>query len=501
MTTNANLYSLLRTGFASALDDPGLRVPGGVTLTYRELDDRSARMASVLGDSGLGVGDRLVAQVHKSVDNVALYLATLRRGGVYVPLNMAYTAEELSYFVDDAEPTILIHDPDTTPPSGPTSLTLSANGDGSLSEKADAAGPDGTVVHRDPDDIACMIYTSGTTGRSKGAMLSHRNLSTNAVALHQTWAFEPGDVLLHYLPIYHVHGLMVALHTAMLNGSEVIFLPSFDVPTIIAELANATVMMGVPTHYTRLLAHLLFEPGLCEGMRLFTSGSAPMSEAAHAEFTARTGHRILERYGMSEAGMITSNPYFGDRVPGTVGFALPGVEVRVCDTEGQELAPGETGTVEMRGPNLFTGYWKRPDKTKEAMRPDGFFITGDIGSLDADLRLTLEGRASDMIISGGLNVYPKEVEILLDEGDNVLESAVVGLPHSDLGEAVTAFLVPSSDTTIDTNGLAASLRDRIASFKHPKRYVIIEQLPRNTMGKVQKNALRTRHADLFEAEE
>ena len=260
-------------------------------------------------------------------------------------------------------------------------------------------------------------------------------------------------------------------------------------------------MMGVPTHYTRLLAHLLFEPGLCEGMRLFTSGSAPMSEAVHAEFTARTGHRILERYGMSEAGMITSNPYFGDRVPGTVGFALPGVEVRVCDTEGQELAPGETGTVEMRGPNLFTGYWKRPDKTKEAMRPDGFFITGDIGSLDADLRLTLEGRASDMIISGGLNVYPKEVEILLDEGDNVLESAVVGLPHSDLGEAVTAFLVPSSDTTIDTNGLAASLRDRIASFKHPKRYVIIEQLPRNTMGKVQKNALRTRHADLFEAEE
>lgn len=495
---NANLYAVLRERFAAALDQPCLRVPGAEVVTYRELDERSARMAAVLADAGLGVGDRLVAQVHKSADNVALYLATLRRGATYVPLNTAYTTEEVRRLVEDAEPTVVVLDPAITPGSGPVNMTLGSAGTGSLAKAASTADPDHTVAHRDPDDIASMVYTSGTTGRAKGAMLSHQSLGSNALALHEAWRFNSGDTLLHCLPLYHIHGLMAALHTAMLSASEIILLPGFGVDEVVAELPKATVMMGVPTHYSRLVGDPRFDTDLTSGMRLFVSGSAPMTQTLHSEFTAQTGHRILERYGMTEAGMIASNPYLGERVPGTVGFALPEVEIRIRDDNGMELAAAEGGVVEIRGPNLFAGYWKRPEATAEAMRPDGFFVTGDVGHLDEEGRLTLVGRVSDMVISGGLNVYPKEIETLLDEHDDVVESAVVGLPHADFGEAVTAFLVPTAGASIDTASVAASLHDRLARFKHPKQYVVIEELPRNAMGKTRKNELRSRHCGLYE---
>ncbi|MFQ5556023.1 MAG: AMP-binding protein [Acidimicrobiales bacterium] len=493
---------LLRSRYRSAGDRPFLRAPGGPIITYRQFDERAGRMATALTDAGVGPGDRVVAQVAKSSDNVALYLGCLRIGAVYVPLNSAYTAEEIAYFVDDAEPSLVVLAPEASVPTAVAGqaaglMTLAPDGRGTLAEAADAAAVTQHDVPRADHDPAAMIYTSGTTGRSKGAVLTHRNLAGNALSLHRIWGFVPGDVLLHGLPIFHVHGLMVALHTAMLNASEVIFLPRFDVDTIIAELPRATVMMGVPTHYTRLLADGRFGAEICSRMRLFTSGSAPMTESTHRRFTRRTGHRILERYGMSETGMITSNPYDGQRVPGTVGYALPDVEVRVCDTDGAELARGETGVVEVRGPNVFAGYWRRPEKTAADTRSDGFFVTGDVGHLDADGRLTLEGRSSDMIISGGYNIYPKEIELLIDECAGVRESAVVGLPHPDFGEAVTAFVVPTRAEALDPAAIDAALDGRLARFKHPKRYVGLDELPRNAMGKVQKKQLRVDHADLY----
>ena len=393
-------------------------------------------------------------------------------------------------------------------------VSLGADGDGSLAELTDRAAPFHGVVERGPDDLAAMLYTSGTTGRSKGAMLTHANLESNALALHDIWAFEPDDVLLHTLPIFHVHGLFVALHCAMLSGNEVIFLRGFDIAEVIEQLPNATVMMGVPTQYTRLLAHEPqprspadrdgsrrnppeFDAAACSSMRLFTSGSAPMTEAVHAEFTARTGQQILERYGMTEAGMITSNPYVGDRVPGTVGFPLPAVDLRVCDDDGNPVPTGETGVVEIRSPGLFAGYWQMPEKTASEYRDGGWFITGDVGSVDADGRLTLEGRSSDMIISGGYNVYPKEVEMVLDEVPGVLETGVIGVPHPDFGEAVVAVVIRDNTVDVTDEQLASSLDGVLARFKHPKRYVAANELPRNAMSKVQKAALRTEHSDLF----
>jgi len=349
-----------------------------------------------------------------------------------------------------------------------------------------------------------MLYTSGTTGRSKGAMLTHANLTSNAMALHDIWGFGPDDVLLHTLPIFHVHGLFVALHCAMLSGNEVIFLPKFDVSAVIQYLPEATVMMAVPTQYTRLLGTERFDAHVCGSIRLFTSGSAPMTEAVHADFTERTGLQILERYGMTEAGMITSNPYDGDRVPGTVGFALPHVEMRIAGREGEPMQPGETGVVEIRSPGLFAGYWQLPEKTASEHREGGWFITGDVGSVDADGRLTLEGRSSDMIISGGYNVYPKEIEMVLDEVAGVLETGVIGVPHPDFGEAVVAIVV--RDGTVDVSdtelaaSLAASLDGVLARFKHPKTYIAADELPRNAMSKVQKAALRSDHAHLFTAD-
>lgn len=496
---SANLYDTLRDRFAPAFDEVALRVPGGPTWTYRDLDHRSARMAAALDEAGVAVGDRVVAQVDKSPDAVALYLACLRTGAVYLPLNTAYTPAEVDFFVTDAEPSLVLARPGTLGGIDARVESLGADGTGSFADATDSAEPADRVVDRSGDDLAAMLYTSGTTGRSKGAMLTHENLCSNALALHSIWGFVDDDVLLHTLPVFHVHGLFVALHCAMLGGNEIIFLPRFDVDVVIDELPAASVMMGVPTNYVRLLGDDRFDRARCAAMRLFTSGSAPMTEAVHAAFTERTGMQILERYGMTEAGMITSNPYDGERIPGTVGFPLPGVELRVADADGVELPPGATGVVEIRGPGLFPGYWRLPDKTAAEMRPGGWFITGDVGSVDDEGRLTLEGRAGDMIISGGYNVYPKEIELLLDAVEGVVETAVVGAPHPDLGEAVVAVVVPVAGT--DTEQLEAAMRGALdgalARFKHPRRYVFVDALPRNAMAKVQKGVLRRDSSELF----
>ncbi len=493
---NANLYATLSDAFAARRDDVFLRVPDGVTLTYADVDTRAAQMAGALRELGVGLGDRVVVQVDKSTDNVALYLACLRLGAVFLPLNTAYTPGEVGFFVDDAEPTVVIARPDSLGELTSRVVHLGVDGDGSFAEATDTATAFDGIVERQPDDLAAMLYTSGTTGRSKGAMLTHANLETNARALHDIWGFGPDDVLLHTLPIFHVHGLFVALHCAMLDASEVIFLPRFDPTLVIEHLPAATVMMGVPTQYTRLLAHDGFTADACANLRLFTSGSAPMTEAVHAQFTERTGLQILERYGMTEAGMITSNPYAGERVPGTVGFALPGVDLRIADDDGREVPIGQTGVVEIRSPGLFAGYWRLPEKTAAEYRADGWFVTGDVGSVDAEGRLTLEGRSSDMIISGGYNVYPKEIEMVLDEVPGVAETAVVGVPHADFGEAVVAVVVRDGD--VDDEALSASLDGVLARFKHPKAYVAVDALPRNAMSKVQKAELRNELSALFE---
>ncbi len=445
-------------------------------------------------DAGVDPGDRVMVQTDKSPEAVALYLAAIRIGAVYVPLNTGYTPTEVAFFEHDAEPAVFVGDPGSAHKTSAVSFTLGGDGSGTLCAAAATMSPV-APIQRQGNDPAAMLYTSGTTGRSKGAVLTNRNLASNALALHEAWAFEPGDVLVHMLPIFHVHGLFVALHCAMLNGSEVVFLPRFDPDAVIAHLPSATVLMGVPTQYVRLLDDARFDAAVCRGMRLFTSGSAPMTEQVHRLFTERTGHRILERYGMTEAGMITSNPYDGDRIPGTVGFPLPGVEIRVVDETGSPVGAGVPGIVQVRGPNVFAGYWKLPEKTAQEFRADGWFHTGDVGSVDGEGRLTLAGRASDMIISGGLNVYPKEIETLLDAAPGVVESAVIGVPHREFGEAVVAILV--CDGELDEAAISSRL-DHLARFKHPKRLLTVDTLPRNAMGKVQKAELRRLHIGLFD---
>ena len=498
-SVNANLFDLLRSRWEPRADAPFLRVPGGRSLAYRDVDDRSAQLAGGLVAAGVGAGDRVVVQIDKSTDAVALYLACLRTGAIFLPLNTAYTPNEVAFFVDDAEPALVVGRPDTLGQIDAQVVGLGTDGDGSFPEVAARAAPFRRVVDRADDDLAAMLYTSGTTGRSKGAMLTHRNLASNALALHQIWGFRDNDVLLHTLPVFHVHGLFVALHCAMLGANEVIFLSRFEVPAVIEHLPQATVMMGVPTQYTRLLADDDFNRSVCPSIRLFTSGSAPMTAAVHEQFTERTGRKILERYGMTEAGMITSNPYDGDRVPGTVGFPLPGVDLRIADDHGTELATGETGVVEIRSPGLFPGYWRLPDKTAAEFRDGGWFITGDVGSVDAEGRLTLEGRAGDMIICGGYNVYPKEIELVLDEVPGVLETAVIGVPHPDFGEAAVAVVVREAGSDVGEAVLADALDGVLARFKHPRQYVFSESLPRNAMSKVQKAGLRRDHAELFDA--
>ncbi len=472
-----------------------LSVPDIGNYSYGEVVARSQQLAAGLAAAGATVGDRVLVQVDKSPDAVALYLGCLRAGFVYVPINPAYTPAEVSYFAKDTEASVLVCRPQDEAShvvAAPKArvITLGSHEDGSLAELAANVEPHMETVSTKPEDLACMLYTSGTTGRSKGAMLSGSALLANGQDLHQVWAWEPGDVLVHSLPLFHVHGLFVALHCAMLNGSEVILLPRFDVAQVRRALRTATVMMGVPTHYSRLLADPAFGAKDCGSIRLFTSGSAPMTEGVHQEFTERTGHRIVERYGMTECGIITSNPYEGNRVPGTVGLALPQVQLRVVD-----------GIVHTKGPHLFSGYWRMPDQTAEAITEDGWLITGDAGELDHNSRLTLAGRASDMIISGGFNVYPKEIELVLDATEAVTESAVIGVPHPDFGEAVVAVIVfnEGADHEAVTEAIQNRCQAELARFKHPKKVIAATELPRNAMGKVQKVELRSQHANLFQS--
>jgi malonyl-CoA/methylmalonyl-CoA synthetase len=503
--SNANLYALFLERFPSDPTAVFLDGVDGRCLRYSEVSQHSGQMLSLLQQSGVQKGDRVVVQVEKSIEAVLLYLACLRAGAIYIPLNTAYTPKELGYFLQDATPQLFVCAPDKkealTPvvraAGVPVVLSLGATGEGELMEAATAAAPSEQIVEVRADDLAAILYTSGTTGLSKGAMLSHANLASNAQVLHDYWHWQHEDVLLHALPIFHVHGLFVALHCALLGGSRLIFLPRFDAEQMIARLPEATVMMGVPTFYTRLLERADFGRELCTRMRLFISGSAPLLADTHREFEARTGHRILERYGMTEAGMITSNPYDGERVAGTVGYALPGVSARVADEQGRELPRGEAGVLEITGPNVFQGYWQMPEKSAEEFRADGWFITGDIAVMADDGRVTIVGRAKDLIISGGFNVYPKEIESQIDELPGVRESAVIGLPHPDFGEGVTAVVVPDGSGELTEQSVVAALSEQLARFKQPKRVFIVDELPRNTMGKVQKNILRDTYKDTF----
>ncbi|HEX7034670.1 MAG TPA: malonyl-CoA synthase [Pseudomonadales bacterium] len=471
------------------------------TWSYADLGHWVQRFAGALAALEVAPGDRVLSQVEKSPFAVALYLGCLRLGAVYVPLNTAYTAEEVDYFLGDAEPRVYVASSAIAARRGPIEgvhvVTLDADGTGTLADAARRAEPFTGIELRRPDDIAAIVYTSGTTGRSKGAMLTHANLESNARVLTDAWGWRDDDVLLHALPIFHVHGLFVALHCALLNATPMIFQPRFDAARVAAALPRATVLMGVPTFYTRLLERPEVNRESCRRVRLFVSGSAPLTEATFAAWEARTGHRILERYGMSETMMNTSNPLHGERVPGTVGFPLPGVEARIAAPEdGRVLRPGEVGVIEVRGPNVFAGYWRMPEKTAAEFRPDGFFITGDIGVMDEAGRVSIVGRAKDLIISGGYNVYPKEIERLLDELPGVGESAVIGVPHPDFGEGVVAVLA-ASDPAIDLPAVRRALEGRLASFKQPKAVVHVDALPRNAMGKVQKNALRAQFQNLF----
>ncbi len=496
---NGNFAADLQAVFAAHGSRPALRMADGAVWTYSDLAERTARLATVLVEAGVAPGDRVLAQVGKLPETVALYLATLQAGGVYVPLNTAYTAAEVAYFVADAQPRLFVRDADRTgladEHGGAAVLTLGSGG-GSLVQAMDAAEPRPDVAKRDGDDLAALVYTSGTTGRSKGAMLTHDNIRSNARALRQCWSWRDDDVLLHALPLFHVHGLFIALHCALLGGTPTIFLPRFDVGTVKQHLPESTVMMGVPTFYTRLLQDADFGRSQCRGVRVFISGSAPLTEATFNAWQARTGHRILERYGMSETIINTSNPLQGERVAGSVGFALPGVAVRVTGEDGEPLPPDQVGAIEVRGENVFKGYWRRPEKTAEEFRTDGYFITGDLGVMDAEGRLSIVGRARDLVISGGYNVYPKEVESLIDQLDAVAESAVIGVPHPDFGEGVVAVVVPAGDP-VSTDQVAAFLNGRLARFKQPKQVVNVQALPRNSMGKVQKNRLREAYEGLF----
>ena len=491
-----HLFDGLLGGRESA---PGtlLRVPGGESWSYADTVELSGRLANLLVELGVTPGDRVAVQVQKSPQAIALYLATVRAGAVFLPLNTAYTRNEVGYFLDDAEPALLVCDGARAAEFDGIDaqlMTLDGDGGGSLASAATTHAAAFDNVERGPGELAAILYTSGTTGLSKGAMLSHDNLLSNSVTLVDYWRFTENDVLLHALPIFHTHGLFVATNVTLICGGSMIFLARFDVDTVIEELPRATAMMGVPTFYTRLLADDRFERELVAHMRLFVSGSAPMLAETHAQFEQRTGQRILERYGMTETNMNTSNPYDGERRAGSVGFALPGVEVKVTDPEsGESLADGETGMIEVRGPNVFLGYWRKPEKTAEELRADGFFITGDMGVIDEDGYLHIVGREKDLIISGGYNIYPKQIETEIDALDGVVESAVFGIADADFGEAVAAAVVLEPGAALDRDGLLQQLAPQLARFKLPRKIVFVDELPRNAMGKVQKNLLRDRY--------
>jgi len=501
---NANLFSRL----FEDLDDPNrlaIETQGGGHISYGELIARAGQIANVLVSRDVKVGDRVAVQVEKSVENLVLYLATVRAGAVYLPLNTAYTLNELDYFITDSEPSLVVCDPGKAEGIAAIAAkvqakveTLGPDGKGSLTDAADRASPAFETVARGNDDLAAILYTSGTTGRSKGAMLSHDNLASNSKTLVDYWRFTDKDVLIHALPIYHTHGLFVASNVTLFARAAMIFLPKLDPDLIIRLMARSTVLMGVPTFYTRLLQNPALGKDTTSHMRLFVSGSAPLLADTHREWFARTGHAVLERYGMTETNMNTSNPYDGERVPGAVGYPLPGISVRVTDPEtGEEIAREKIGMIEVKGPNVFKGYWRMPEKTKSEFRDDGFFITGDLGKIDDKGYVHILGRGKDLVISGGFNVYPKEIESEIDAMAGVVESAVIGVPHADFGEGVTAVVVCHRDSGVSEASVLKGLDGRLAKFKMPKRVFIVDELPRNTMGKVQKNVLRDNYKDVY----
>ncbi len=500
---SGNLYHRFEAAFPADRGAAFAETPAGTTYTYADLEGWSARFAHTLAEAGVEPGDRVAVQVEKSPEAIFLYLACLRAGAIFLPLNTGYREDELAYFAGDAEPRVVVCDParrDEVARAAPEAelLTLGPEADGSLIEASLYHGAEFDTVAAAEDDTCAILYTSGTTGRSKGAMLTHRNLSSNAATLHDLWGFGPGDVLLHILPIYHTHGLFVATNCVLMNGTGMIFEPRFDPTGAIRQFARATVMMGVPTHYVRLLEQDGLTEEACRHMRLFISGSAPLHVDTFHQFRERTGHTILERYGMTETGMITSSPLDGERVAGTVGPPLPDVEVRLADEAGARVDGSGPGVLEVRGPNVFKGYWRMPEKTREEFRADGFFITGDIAQIDERGYVSIVGRAKDLIISGGLNVYPKEVEAVIDELDGVAESAVIGVDHPDFGEGVVAVVRRASgQTNVTEEMIKSALEHRLATFKQPKRVFFTNELPRNTMGKVQKNVLRDRYARTF----
>lgn len=497
--TNILFDALL--GVHSGNTAPFLETDDGAVYTFADFVDLVAKSANVLVAAGLEPGDRVVVQAPKLPQTLALYGATLQAGGVYLPLNTGYTADEMTYFIGDAEPSVIVCDSASvsalTLPAetcGARILTLDTDGQGSLKERVARAPDIFQTVPRMPEDLAALLYTSGTTGRSKGAMLTHRNILSNAEVLTDLWQITDQDRLIHALPIFHTHGLFVAMNTVMLAGAQVRLMRKFDVDSILSDLPNASLMMGVPTFYTRLLSDPRFTQTACANMRLFTSGSAPLLAETHIEFEERTGHRILERYGMTETNMNTSNPYTGERRAGTVGFPLPGTEVHITAPEGTETVPsGEVGMIEVRGPNVFSGYWNMPDKTADELREDGFFITGDLGMVDTDGYVHIVGRQKDLIISGGYNIYPKEIETVLNDIEGVAETAAFGVPHADFGETVVAAIVLESGSKVPESVFVDTVAKKLARFKHPRRYELLPELPRNAMGKVQKNLLRDRY--------
>lgn len=510
--TNHNLFAALRASFPETLDAIAVETvdgPGAPHFyTWRDLERGTAMLANLLDSLELPAGSRIAVQTEKSVEALMLYLAVLRAGFVYLPLNTAYQAGEIEYFVGNAEPAVVVCSGANFPWVSKIAFragtryvfSLDDDRSGSLLERAASMSDVHAPALRGPDDLAAILYTSGTTGRSKGAMLSHGNMLSNALTLKDFWGWRPGDVLVHALPIFHVHGLFVACHGALLNGSRMLWFSKFEPRAVIARLPQATVFMGVPTLYVRMLNEPSLTREACAAMRLFLAGSAPLLIETFNEWRERTGHTIVERYGMSETIMLTSNPYHGDpsrRRGGTVGQPLPGVQVRVRDDEGHPCKVDEIGHIQVKGPNVFGGYWRMPEKTAEEFTADGWFKTGDVGRFDADGYLTIVGRSKDLVISGGYNVYPAEIEGLINELPGIAESAVIGVPHPDFGEAVVAVVVPRAGARLEPDEVVAALKGRIANFKVPKRVFVAPELPRNTMGKVQKKLLREQHQGLF----
>lgn len=503
---NHNLFAALRAAFPSSLDETAVETDNGLRYSWRDLERGTAMMANLLGSLGLPAGARVAVQVEKSVEAMMLYLATLRAGYVFLPLNTAYQSAEIEYFIGNAEPSVMVCSSKNFGwvskiafKAGTQNVfTLDDDRTGSLLDRAAHCSDRHEAVMRQADDLAAILYTSGTTGRSKGAMLTHGNMLSNALVLKDYWGWKKGDVLIHALPIFHVHGLFVAIHGALINGSKMIWLSKFDPKLVVQKLPEATVFMGVPTLYVRLLAEAGLTREACRNMRLFVAGSAPLLIETFNEWKERTGHTILERYGMSETVMLTSNPYQGaERRGGTVGFALPGVSLRVQGEDGKSLPAGEIGGIQVKGPNVFKGYWRMPEKTKEEFTADGYFKTGDVGKIDERGYIVIVGRSKDLIISGGYNVYPAEIEGYINDMPGVAESALVGVPHPDFGEVGVAVVIAKPGASLESGRIVGELKAKLANFKIPKQCFVVSELPRNTMGKVQKNLLREQYKGLF----